>query len=111
MHPKKEGFHRLYIMTIGVLPAYRRRGIASFLLDYILEDASKNITILEVYLHVQTTNDDAKNFYIQKGFVMMGTIKDYYRKIMPPDCFILGKSLVEGHELDIQTEPDTGNQE
>ena len=98
-------------MTIGVLPAYRRRGIASFLLDYILEDASKNKTILEVYLHVQTTNDEARNFYLQKGFVMMGTIKDYYRKITPPDCYILGKSLVEGHELGIQTEPDTGNQE
>ena len=96
-------------MTIGVLPAYRRRGIASFLLDYILEDASKNNTILEVYLHVQTTNEDAKNFYLQKGFAMMGTIKDYYRKITPPDCFILGKSLVEGHQLDVQTETD--NQE
>ena len=98
-------------MTIGVLPAYRRRGIASFLLDYLLEDVSKNNTNLEVYLHVQTTNEDAKNFYIQKGFIMMGTIKDYYRKITPPDCFILGKSLVEGHQLEVQAVTESESQE
>ena len=33
---------RLYIMICNVLAAYRRRGIASTLLKYILEEASKD---------------------------------------------------------------------
>lgn len=98
-HTTKEGFSKLYIMTIGVLPAYRRQGIASQLLDYVLSEASKDKSILEVYLHVQTSNQDAKNFYLQHGFEVIGSINGYYKRIQPPDCFILGKSLVEGHEI------------
>lgn len=95
-------------MTIGVLPAYRRRGIASQLLEYVVEEASKNKEILEVYLHVQTSNADAKTFYLQKGFIEMGTIKDYYKRISPPDSFMLGKSLVEGHALVLPSTQDQG---
>ena len=101
-YPEKEGCKRLYIMTIGVLPAYRRRGIASQLLTYVLEEASKNKEILEVYLHVQTSNAEAKDFYLSKGFVQTGTIKNYYKRISPPDCYVLGKSLVEGHNVALE---------
>jgi GNAT superfamily N-acetyltransferase len=56
-------------MTIGVIPSYRRRGIglrgsihillltclfvATKLLYHILENAQRDPTVLEVYLHVQ----------------------------------------------------------
>jgi GNAT superfamily N-acetyltransferase len=56
-------------MTIGVIPAYRRRGIgnstifyshlfnfyalATKLLNHVLENAANDPTVLEVYLHVQ----------------------------------------------------------
>jgi ribosomal protein S18 acetylase RimI-like enzyme len=98
-HPTREGFNRLYIMTIGVLPAYRRRGIASQLLQHIMEIATSNKNVLEVYLHVQTSNDDAKNFYLNKGFTQTGMLKDYYKRISPPDCFVLAKSLADDHTL------------
>ena len=119
---------KLYIMTINVLAAYRRRGIGTCkscnttfqliqtfssshvipcffavlgakLLQEVLETARKDASIIEVYLHVQTSNEDAKQFYLANGFVETGIIRDYYKRIEPPDCFLLKKSLKEGHEI------------
>jgi N-alpha-acetyltransferase 50 len=112
---------KLYIMTINVLAAYRRKGIgkhltgnkhqqviiylpflllfcsltASELLKFALEKAKKDATITEVYLHVQINNSEAKEFYLRNGFEEAGIIKDYYKRIEPADCFILKKSLRE----------------
>lgn len=88
-----DGTNKLYIMTINVLPAYRRRGIATVLLNYVLEEASKDSTIREVYLHVQTSNIEAKDFYMSHNFEDCGIIENYYKRIDPPDCFILRKPL------------------
>jgi ribosomal protein S18 acetylase RimI-like enzyme len=90
---------KLYIMTINVLAAYRRRGIGAKLLNHVLETAKKDPSIIEVYLHVQTSNDDAKQFYLAHGFVQTDIIKGYYKRIEPPDCFLLKKSLKEGHDV------------
>lgn len=59
----------------------------------MLEKARKDESISEVYLHVQVGNDEAKQFYLSHGFVEAGVIKDYYKRIEPPDCYILKKSL------------------
>lgn len=106
---------KLYIMTINVLAPYRRKGIgalkfhrirrlwspndflfvciASELLKFVLNKAKADPTIQEVYLHVQLGNDEAKNFYLHHGFVEDGIIKDYYKRIDPPDCYILKMKL------------------
>lgn len=49
----------------------------------------------DVYLHVQVGNDEAKQFYLGHGFEDHGVIKDYYKRIEPPDCYILKKQLKE----------------
>lgn len=92
-----DGFFKLYIMTINVLAPYRRRGIASVLLNHVLSEAAKDETIIEAYLHVQTSNDEAKKFYESRGFVQTDIIPNYYHRIDPPDSFLLKKSLKEGH--------------
>ena len=131
---EQQGTSKLYIMTINVLPAYRRRGIgecvlcsrpeesftwlrrhhkhdsnpvsspfvyvhstATSLLKYVLDEAAKETTpstIQEVYLHVQTSNLEAKSFYESHGFIESGIIEGYYKRIEPPDCFILRRELV-----------------
>ena len=91
-------------MIINVLAAYRRRGIASQLLNYVLAEAVKNTSIMEVYLHVQTSNQDAKDFYISNGFTQTDIIYGYYRNIEPPDAYVLKKSLREGHEVNGEEE-------
>lgn len=72
--------------------------IASELLRFVLEKAKKDPSICEVYLHVQVGNDEAKQFYLGHGFEEAGVIKDYYKRIEPPDCYILKKSLKDVQE-------------
>jgi ribosomal protein S18 acetylase RimI-like enzyme len=83
---------RLYIMTLGVLAPYRKRQIGSKLLEFAIESGEKR-EVEEVYLHVQTSNEEALSFYKKFGFQIVETIKDYYKRIEPRDCYVLQKSL------------------
>ncbi|XP_016738733.1 N-alpha-acetyltransferase 50 isoform X1 [Gossypium hirsutum] len=81
---KKEGVAiRVCIMTLGVLAPYRGLGIGTRLLNHVLYLCSKQ-NIPEIYLHVQTNNEDAINFYKKFGFEITETIKKYYTNIDPP---------------------------
>ncbi|XWS70837.1 hypothetical protein CRYUN_Cryun03dG0083300 [Craigia yunnanensis] len=90
---KKEGRAiRVYIMTLGVLAPYRGLGIGTRLLNHVLDLCSKQ-NIPEIYLHVQTNNEDAINFYKKFRFEITETIKNYYTNIDPPDCFVVTKFI------------------
>ncbi|OVA00521.1 GNAT domain [Macleaya cordata] len=84
----------VYIMTLGVLAPYRELGIGSKLLNHVIDLCSKQ-NISEIYLHVQTNNDDAINFYKKFGFEITETIQNYYTNISPPDCFVLTKLITQ----------------
>jgi N-alpha-acetyltransferase 50 len=105
------GKHRLYIMTLAVLAAYRGRGIGAQLIQSVLDycdsindgsptdDKLKHDPILpkrvdEIALHVQISNEDAIRFYTSKfGFEKGEMVENYYRRIDPPHCYILSKKL------------------
>eukprot|EP00798_Chlamydomonas_sp_ICE-L_P031190 gene31190-6335_t len=42
---------------------------------------------------MQVGNDDAVKFYKRFGFEVRETVKDYYKKLSPPDAYILSKKL------------------
>ncbi|KAE9614657.1 putative methionine N(alpha)-acetyltransferase NatB transcription regulator GNAT family [Lupinus albus] len=58
------------------------------LLNHVIDLCSKQ-NISEVYLHVQTNNEDAISFYKKFGFEITETIQNYYTNITPPDCYVL----------------------
>ncbi|XP_010541623.1 PREDICTED: N-alpha-acetyltransferase 50 [Tarenaya hassleriana] len=89
---KEGGGLCVYIMTLGVLAPYRGLGVGSRLLNHVLELCSKQ-NISEIYLHVQTNNEDAIKFYKKFGFEIRDTIRNYYINIEPPDCYVVSKSL------------------
>lgn len=62
------------------------------LLTHVLDLCAKQ-NISEIYLHVQTNNDDAIAFYKKYGFEITETIQNYYVNITPPDCYVLTKSI------------------
>ncbi|XP_040942899.1 uncharacterized protein [Gossypium hirsutum] len=92
LEKKEGGAICVYIMTLGVLAPYRGLGIGTRLLNHVLDLCLKQ-NIQEIYLHVQTNNDDAINFYKKFGFEITERIKSYYTNIDPPDCFVLTKFI------------------
>jgi N-alpha-acetyltransferase 50 len=105
------GQHRLYIMTLAVLAAYRGRGIGAQLIQSVIDycesindgnptddklkhDASLPKRVDEIALHVHISNDDAIRFYTSKfGFEKGEMVENYYRRIDPPHCYILSKKF------------------
>ncbi|GLJ18100.1 hypothetical protein SUGI_0319590 [Cryptomeria japonica] len=93
LEKKEGGGIRVYIMTLGVLAPYRGLGIGSKLLNHCLDLCLHDPNISEIYLHVQTNNEEAISFYKKFGFEIVETIKNYYINISPPDCFVVRKIL------------------
>jgi ribosomal protein S18 acetylase RimI-like enzyme len=83
-------------MTLGVLPPYRSCGIGTKLLTTTLQEAEEDNSIEEVYLHVQTSNTDALEFYKRFGFEQKEKICNYYKRIDPPDCYLMVKRFSGG---------------
>jgi len=95
-----DGETKLYIMTMGVLAPYRSRGVGSKCLEQILAAASSHVKpkIGRIHLHVQISNRDAKKFYERHGFQQTGIHENYYKKIAPPDAWILEKVVLAGEK-------------
>lgn len=73
---------QLYIMTLGVLEPYRRCGVATQMLEYILnlvKDDAEFADLLTVVIHVQTNNDAALAMYKKHGFEITGHKDNYYQ--------------------------------
>ncbi|KAF8406986.1 hypothetical protein HHK36_006107 [Tetracentron sinense] len=83
LEKKEGGAVRVYIMTLGTK-----------LLNHVLDLSSKQ-NISEIYLHVQTNNEEAINFYKKFGFEITETIQNYYTNITPPDCYVLTKFITQ----------------
>jgi len=88
--PDQEGV-TLYIMTLGVKPLFRRRGIASQMLRLVV--SHHELQVSKIYLHVQISNEDAIAFYHGLGFVTEKQITNYYARLDPPHCFLLSRPL------------------
>ena len=103
---------KVYIMTLGVFAAYRKLGIGSSLLNSIMKTIStekKYENIKEIYLHVQTNNVEAIDFYTKKhDFEIKEKIENYYKRISPPDCFVLSKKI---ERKDIEAEAGAGRKD
>ena len=90
---------RLYIMTLGVLAAYRGRTIGTQLIQSILDHYEEHKDaefkdVEEIALHVQISNNDAIDFYTKRfGFEKGEMVENYYRRIDPPHCYVLFKKL------------------
>ncbi|KAG4305101.1 hypothetical protein PORY_001271 [Pneumocystis oryctolagi] len=85
---------KLYLMTLGVLAAYRCLGVGQKLLDHILEHAQK-LNIKSIYLHVWTENKDAIQWYTKRRFRILETLPNYYTKIQPGTAHVLSRNIVD----------------
>jgi ribosomal-protein-alanine N-acetyltransferase len=65
------------ILTIGVVPTARRRGIGTKLLDALVDQARQR-RVRELFLEVRVDNDAARLLYERNGFVVLGIRRGYY---------------------------------
>ena len=82
-----------HILNLTIKSDYRRLGVASNFLDFIINKAtlSKSKSIL---LEAKVSNFAAKNLYIKFGFRIIGLRKDYYRVLNGrEDAVIFKKNL------------------
>ncbi len=67
-----------HVVSIAVLPEYRKRGIGTSLILQAMKEM-RNYGMRECYLEVRVSNQIAKNLYRKIGFKEVKTIQGYYR--------------------------------
>lgn len=67
-----------YIPTIGLLEAYRARGLGGRLLDALLE-AGRRRGVTSVSLEVRANAEVARRLYVSRGFRLLGVRRGLYR--------------------------------
>lgn len=65
------------VMTVGVLPPARRRGIGELLMRELLAEAQRR-NADEVLLEVRIDNPGARGLYDKLGFVVIGIRRGYF---------------------------------
>lgn len=65
------------VLTVGVVPAARRHGIARLLLTRLLDEARRR-GAREVFLEVRVDNTAALALYDREGFARVGRRRGYY---------------------------------
>lgn len=66
-----------YILSLGVSSVYRSKGLGSHLLSALIE-RFRSKRCLAVYLHVLSTNFDARQFYEARSFTLHAIMPYYY---------------------------------
>ena len=77
------------IITIGVNPEMRRKGIASAMIG-IIEKNLKNQGVKKIFLEVSATNIPAQKLYENLGYKTVGLRPKYYDGI---DAIVMAKDL------------------
>lgn len=69
-----------YILSLGVCEEFRKQGIASLLLDSLIQHLTTEafVAVKALYLHVLTTNNQAISFYEHRGFLVHSFLPYYY---------------------------------
>lgn len=83
----------LHLLKIAVAPRWRRRGMATWLLDFCCGLAQRR-DARKVYLEVRRSNVSAIGLYDKVGFQIIGTRPKYYMDT-GEDALIMMKSLEE----------------
>jgi ribosomal-protein-alanine N-acetyltransferase len=80
-----------HVISIAVLPEYRKKGIGTALLNEAINRMKNNYGTEAVYLEVRVSNKDAISLYKKMGFEEVRIIKEYYRN--GEDAYVMVKKL------------------
>ena len=83
-------FDELHINNLAVGPPWRRRGVASALLAFVLQEAAVE-GATRATLEVRRSNEPARRLYERFGFAFAGVRTAYYREPVE-DAFVLWRN-------------------
>ncbi|KAL3094303.1 hypothetical protein niasHS_004059 [Heterodera schachtii] len=78
VQPQKQMFS-VQIQTLAVLPTFRRHGVATCLLNSLINQCEKWANIEKIFLHCQTTNEAALCLYRAHRFEVVQQIHGHYQ--------------------------------
>lgn len=82
-----------HILNLCVDPRVHRRGVGRFLMDFVLDQATKS-DVASLWLEVRIGNTAARQLYATLGFEQVGSRKGYYpAKQGREDALVLMRSL------------------
>lgn len=88
---------QLYVQTLGVLSPYRTLGVASALLEEVVEVGMREFGIGAVYAHVWEANTEALEWYVRRGFrVEEALVEGYYRRLRPAGARVVRRLVGVG---------------
>ena len=73
---EKEAYCSTVELSVYVDVAYRRKGIASMLMEFILEEARKREDIHSIISVITSVNDASRHLHKKFGFQYSGTIRE-----------------------------------
>lgn len=73
---EKEAYRSTVELSVYVAPDFRRRGVASALMDFILEEARRDETIHNVVSVITSGNEVSRRLHHRFGFRFCGTIPE-----------------------------------
>lgn len=80
-----------HIVSIAVLPEYRRMGIGSTLLERAMEALRETYGCKEVYLEVRVSNVPAISLYYKYGYRKVKVLESYY--LDGEDAYLMAREL------------------
>jgi ribosomal protein S18 acetylase RimI-like enzyme len=85
---------QIYVQALALLAPYRGIGLASVLLDTIVNSsiAHAHNTVC-IYAHVWEKNEAALDWYAKRGFKRVLLLERYYRRLKPAGAWIVRKEL------------------
>lgn len=92
--PSQPQLQQIYIQALALLAPYRGIGLASVLLDTIVNSpiAHAHNTVC-IYAHVWEKNEAALEWYAKRGFKRVLLLERYYRRLRPAGAWIVRKEL------------------
>ena len=85
-------------MTIGVLHAYRRRGIGRKLLTQLLESAAARKASKLYICTCRRATTRRQRFLCAVRLPRDWYHRGYYKRIQPDSCYVLAKALSDGDD-------------
>jgi ribosomal-protein-alanine N-acetyltransferase len=90
-HIKRGIVKQGHVVSIAVLPEYRRRGIATALMLRAMDSMKNKYGAAEVYLEVRVSNEPAIRLYEKLGFKKVKVLRGYY--LDGEDAYLMAREL------------------